>query len=81
MTEPADVLLNLVPRPAPELVRPDGVLVSITVPEGRHFVTRNDPGDLAALVELVDAGWCGSTSAPRGRSPICRRCIARPNRV
>jgi NADPH:quinone reductase-like Zn-dependent oxidoreductase len=56
VSEPVDVLLNLVPREAPRLVRPDGVLVSITVPEGRHFVTRNDPVHLAALVELVDAG-------------------------
>ncbi len=56
VTEPVDVLLNLVPRAAPELARPAGVLVSITGPEGRHFVARNDPGDLAALVALVDAG-------------------------
>ncbi len=53
VTEPVDVLLNLVPRNAPKL---GGVTVSITVRKGRYFVTRNDPGDLAALVGLVDAG-------------------------
>ncbi len=68
---PVDVLLLLVPLDAGEaaelvrLVRPGGVAGSATgpieAPAGvdvatRHFVARNDLGDLAALVRLVDAG-------------------------
>ncbi|WP_426503926.1 NADP-dependent oxidoreductase [Dactylosporangium sp. McL0621] len=58
---PFDVVLHLVPGGAgvPGLVRPGGVLVSVTdrfPPPAVHFVVRNDPGDLAALVRLVDAG-------------------------
>ncbi|WP_212827179.1 NADP-dependent oxidoreductase [Polymorphospora rubra] len=68
---PVDTVLNLVAT-SPErvaallpLVRPGGVLVSITVavevPAGvpvtaSQFVARNDPAQLAELVKLVDAG-------------------------
>jgi NADPH:quinone reductase-like Zn-dependent oxidoreductase len=47
------------------LVRPGGVLVSITVPAeppvdaevtSLHFVARNDAAPLAEIVELVDTG-------------------------
>ncbi|MGS2643664.1 zinc-binding dehydrogenase [Streptosporangium sp. LJ11] len=69
--EPVDVVLNLVAVDAGQaaalipLVRPSGVLVSITVPvevpadspvTATHFVVRNDTSHLAALVKLVDAG-------------------------
>jgi len=55
-----DVVLHLVPGGAgvPGLVAPGGVLVSVTdrfEAPAVHFVVRNDPGDLAALVRLVDA--------------------------
>ncbi|MCK2220990.1 zinc-binding dehydrogenase [Actinomadura sp. ATCC 31491] len=66
-----DVLLNLVPL-APgaaadlaRLVRPGGVLVSVTVPvaapagsgvTATRFVTRNDPAQLAMIAALADAG-------------------------
>jgi NADPH:quinone reductase-like Zn-dependent oxidoreductase len=68
---PVDVILNLVPLSAEEaatllpLVRPDGVVVSVTVPiktpadapvTTAHFVVRNDTDDLTALVKLIDAG-------------------------
>jgi NADPH:quinone reductase-like Zn-dependent oxidoreductase len=68
---PVDVVLNLAaisPQQAAALlplVRPGGVLVSITTPvepptgvpvTTAHFVTRNDTSQLAALVKLVDAG-------------------------
>jgi NADPH:quinone reductase-like Zn-dependent oxidoreductase len=71
LDEPVDVVLNLVAGGARRaaallpLVRPGGLLVSITgpveAPAGApvitaHFVARNDPGDLAALVKLVDSG-------------------------
>lgn len=71
LDEPVDALLNLVVLSAREattlvqLVRPGGVVVSITVPvtaptgspvTTAHFVARNDTSDLAALVRLVDAG-------------------------
>lgn len=71
LAAPVDVLLLLVPLGGPDtaalarLVRPGGVAVSVTVPiEGqpapgvstKHFVARNDPGDLTALVGLVDEG-------------------------
>lgn len=68
---PVDVLLNLVVVDARQaaalvsLVRPGGVLVSITVPvtapvgagvSTAHFVAPNDTTHLAELVALVDAG-------------------------
>jgi len=62
---PVDAVLHLVAGPPATLIpllRPDGVLVSVTEPltapgvKAVHFVARNDPGDLAALVKLVDAG-------------------------
>ncbi|MCX4744938.1 NADP-dependent oxidoreductase [Kitasatospora sp. NBC_01287] len=68
---PVDTLLNLVPLGPPDaaalvpLVRPGGRIVSIATPveppadagvTALHMVARNDPGQLAALVELVDAG-------------------------
>jgi NADPH:quinone reductase-like Zn-dependent oxidoreductase len=68
---PVDAVLNLVPISAGQatalvrLVRPGGVLVSVTVPveappdsavTAVHFVARNNTSDLAALVKLVDAG-------------------------
>jgi NADPH:quinone reductase-like Zn-dependent oxidoreductase len=68
LDEPVDVVLNLVaagPRALVPLVRPGGVLVSVTEPveappgsgvKTVHFVARNDPGDLAALAGLVGAG-------------------------
>lgn len=58
-SDEVDVLLHLVggdAAPLLPLVRPGGTVVSVTVPVGVHFVARNDPGDLAALVALVDAG-------------------------
>jgi NADPH:quinone reductase-like Zn-dependent oxidoreductase len=70
LDEPVDAVLNLAPvDPArltevAKLLRPGGVLVSAATPVGAladepfravHFVVRNDPGDLAALVKLVDA--------------------------
>ncbi|MEU4216457.1 NADP-dependent oxidoreductase [Actinoplanes sp. NPDC026623] len=62
--EPVDVVLNCAaigPRAAaalPALARPGARIVTVAtpVPGGRHFVVRNDPADLAALVRLVDAG-------------------------
>lgn len=61
-----DVVLNLAGTGQEEadrlagLVRPDGVIVSVaapvTSPQAVHFVMRNDPGQLAELVALVDAG-------------------------
>ncbi|MGN9909776.1 NADP-dependent oxidoreductase [Phytohabitans sp. LJ34] len=66
LDEPVDVLLHLVAAPAEEaaaLVRPGGVVVSVTGPvaapagvRAGYFVARNDTADLAALVALVDAG-------------------------
>jgi len=68
LDEPVDAVLHLVGGGAETLVplvRPGGVVVSVTVPvevptgspvTAVHFVVRNDTGDLAALVELVDAG-------------------------
>ena len=59
---PVDAILNLAdlrPEQAADLrslLRPDGVLVSITVPVGVHFVARNDPAQLTALAALIDAG-------------------------
>jgi len=53
--EPVDVVIHLVPGPAEGLPEA-GRLISATVPAGQHFVTRNDPGQLAELVALVDAG-------------------------
>jgi NADPH:quinone reductase-like Zn-dependent oxidoreductase len=68
---PVDTVLNLVaisPQQAATLVplvRPGGVLVSITIPveappdgpvTAVRFVTRNDMSQLGALVKLVDAG-------------------------
>ncbi|MGJ6966503.1 NADP-dependent oxidoreductase [Streptosporangium sp. G11] len=68
LDEPVDVVLNLVVVGAETLVplvRPGGVVVSVTVPvttpagspvTAVHFVVRNDTSHLAALVKLVDAG-------------------------
>jgi NADPH:quinone reductase-like Zn-dependent oxidoreductase len=71
LDKPVDAILNLVPISARQalsllaLVRPGGVVVSVTVPirapagspvTAVHFVARNDTGHLAALVELIDAG-------------------------
>ncbi|TDC56867.1 NADP-dependent oxidoreductase [Actinomadura sp. KC345] len=68
---PVDVVFNLAaipPGDAAELcgvIRPGGSLVSITVPveapsgagvTSTHFVARDDPGQVAELVALVDAG-------------------------
>ncbi|HEY0002300.1 MAG TPA: NADP-dependent oxidoreductase [Actinoplanes sp.] len=68
---PVDTMLNLAVVSARQaatlvrVVRPGGVVVSVTVPvetptgsrvTGAHFVARNDTGHLAALVKLVDAG-------------------------
>lgn len=68
---PVDTLLNLVPLSPPDaaamarLVRPGGRIVSIATPlapdadtgvTAMHMVARNDTAQLAALVELVDAG-------------------------
>ncbi|GGR12677.1 NADPH:quinone reductase [Actinoplanes ianthinogenes] len=58
----ADAVLNLAdvgPAQVAELragLRAGGVLVSVTVPVGVHFVARNDPGQLAELAALIDAG-------------------------
>ncbi|GAA2052477.1 NADP-dependent oxidoreductase [Catenulispora yoronensis] len=71
LTEPVDVLINVVAIPPSEtaalaaLVRPGGRIVSVATPfpaDGDsgvttlHMVARNDPAGLAALVALVDAG-------------------------
>ncbi|MEV0756160.1 NADP-dependent oxidoreductase [Streptosporangium sp. NPDC050280] len=68
LDEPVDVALHIVAvgaRPLVPLVRPGGLVVSMTVPlrlpadspvTAKHFVARNDTSDLAALVKLVDAG-------------------------
>lgn len=66
LDEPIDALLHLVAAPAEEaaaLVRPGGVVVSVTGPvaapagvRAGYFIARNDTADLAALVALVDAG-------------------------
>ncbi|MEV6967714.1 NADP-dependent oxidoreductase [Hamadaea sp. NPDC051192] len=65
VTEPVDVLLHLVPDSGAEvagLVRPGGVIVSITTEvaadgaRSEQFVMRRDPAQLADLVRLVDAG-------------------------
>jgi NADPH:quinone reductase-like Zn-dependent oxidoreductase len=65
---PVDAAVNLAPVDATDLaflVRPGGVLVSITVPVEappgtgvvtRHMITRNDAGQLATIVELVERG-------------------------
>ena len=50
---PVDVVIHLAPAPPPEV---GGRLVSATTPAGTHFIVRNDAGDLAELVALVDAG-------------------------
>ncbi|MEU7612692.1 NADP-dependent oxidoreductase [Micromonospora sp. NPDC049204] len=69
--EPVDTVLNLVAIGPVEaaalvpLVRPDGVIVSVTTPiepppdvplRAVHMVARNDVNHLGALVKLVDAG-------------------------
>jgi NADPH:quinone reductase-like Zn-dependent oxidoreductase len=66
LDEPVDALLHLVPATGEEaaaLVRPGGVVVSVTGPVAApagvrdvYFIARNDTADLAALVALVDAG-------------------------
>ncbi|MFI8763686.1 NADP-dependent oxidoreductase [Streptomyces sp. NPDC053792] len=71
---PVDTLLNLVPLSPSDaaalapLVRPGGRIVSIATPiepapesgvTALHMVARNDVGDLAALVELVEGGVLG----------------------
>ena len=68
LSAPVDVVLHLAPIPSEPFlarVRPGGVLVSITHPAqpdprssvtAKHFVARNDPQQLAALVRLVDEG-------------------------
>jgi NADPH:quinone reductase-like Zn-dependent oxidoreductase len=63
---PVDAVLNLADiRPGQagdllSLLRPDGLLVSVTVPVAApgavHFVARNDPAQLTALAALIDAG-------------------------
>nr|WP_026411387.1 NADP-dependent oxidoreductase [Actinomadura oligospora] len=68
---PVDAVINLAaitPEAASELVplvRPDGVIVSVATPveapaDARvtavHFVARNDPGQLAEIVGLIDSG-------------------------
>ncbi|MEV2242539.1 NADP-dependent oxidoreductase [Micromonospora sp. NPDC049891] len=69
--EPVDAILNLVPLTTRQagtllpLIRPGGVVVSVTIPikapagspvNAVHFVARNDTSHLAALVKLIDAG-------------------------
>ncbi|MEV6305356.1 NADP-dependent oxidoreductase [Actinoplanes sp. NPDC051861] len=73
--EPVDVLIHLVPAPPPiGWLRTGGRLVSATTPAaelpdgGIHFVVRNDTADLAALVELVEAGIV--TVDVAGRRPL-----------
>ncbi|MFD3871045.1 NADP-dependent oxidoreductase [Streptomyces sp. NPDC058623] len=71
---PVDTLLNLVPLSPSDaaalspLVRPGGRIVSIATPieppadagvTAMHMVARNDVAQLAALVELIDAGVVG----------------------
>ncbi|MER5646805.1 NADP-dependent oxidoreductase [Streptosporangium sp. NPDC002524] len=68
LDEPVDVVLNIAAVSADTLVplvRPGGVVVSITFPvevpagspvSATHFVVRNDTGHLAALVKLVETG-------------------------
>ncbi|MEU4427772.1 zinc-binding dehydrogenase, partial [Actinoplanes sp. NPDC024001] len=65
--EPVDALIHLVPAPPAHasMLRPGGVLVSATTPahelpagpyRSLHFIVRNDPAGLAALLELAEAG-------------------------
>ncbi|WP_327303811.1 NADP-dependent oxidoreductase [Streptomyces sp. NBC_01298] len=62
--EPLDAVLNLAPiapeaaAALPALLGPGGVAVSVAtpIPGGIHLVARQDTGQLARLVELVDAG-------------------------
>ncbi|AGZ40025.1 NADP-dependent oxidoreductase [Actinoplanes friuliensis] len=62
--EPVDVVLNCAAISAgaaaalPALARPGARIVTVAtpVPGGRHFVVRNDPADLSALVKMVDEG-------------------------
>jgi NADPH:quinone reductase-like Zn-dependent oxidoreductase len=68
LAEPVDVVLNFAPIDAAgvaTLARPGGVVVSATTAvddlttmdvKAVRFVVRNDVGQLAALVKLVDAG-------------------------
>jgi NADPH:quinone reductase-like Zn-dependent oxidoreductase len=71
LDEPVDAILNLVPISARQaqkllaLVRPGGVVVSVTVPikapagspvTAVHFVAANDTSHLTALVGLIDTG-------------------------
>ncbi|MFB7739496.1 NADP-dependent oxidoreductase [Streptomyces sp. NPDC056112] len=71
LDRPVDLVLNLVPLPPEaaqalcQTVRPGGSLISITVPvtppagtvvTATHFVARNDPGQLAEIITLIDAG-------------------------
>ncbi|MEU4164605.1 NADP-dependent oxidoreductase [Actinoplanes sp. NPDC026670] len=74
-----DAVLHLVPAPprhAP-LIRPGGVLVSVTTPADQlpagdfravHFIVRNDTADLAAMLELVASGEVTIDIA--GRRPL-----------
>ncbi|GIE74890.1 NADPH:quinone reductase [Actinoplanes philippinensis] len=76
---PVDAVLHLVPA-APRhtaLLRPGGVLVSVTTPADQlprgdfravHFIVRNDTGDLAAMLDLVAAGALRIDIA--GRRPL-----------
>ncbi|MFE4259875.1 NADP-dependent oxidoreductase [Streptomyces sp. NPDC056883] len=62
--EPFDAVLNLAPigpgaaAALPALLGPGGVAVSVAtpIPGGLHLVARQDTGQLARLVALVDAG-------------------------
>ena len=58
---PADVVLNcaaISPEEAAALAHLGKRIITVAtpIPGGRHFVMRNNPSDLAALVRLIDAG-------------------------
>ncbi|NUR87625.1 MAG: zinc-binding dehydrogenase [Nonomuraea sp.] len=50
-----DLVLNLAPI-APPLAGERIVTITLPAPGATHFITRNDPAQLAELVALVDAG-------------------------
>ncbi|WP_433797500.1 zinc-binding dehydrogenase [Actinoplanes sp. CA-252034] len=61
------------------MIRPGGVLVSVTTPADQlpdgdfrsvHFIVRNDTADLAAMLDLVAAGTIHIDIDIAGRRPL-----------